>query len=37
VPEKPSTFTHQFFTIHAFDAVRVVPPTKPEEVEAVLK
>lgn len=28
----PKTFTHQFFTLHAFDSVRVVPPTKPEEV-----
>lgn len=33
----PKTFTHQFFTQHAFDSVRVVPPSKPEEVAETIK
>lgn len=28
--EAPTSFNHQFFTIHAFDSIRVVPPTKRE-------
>ena len=33
----PKAFNHQFFTQQAFDSVKVVPPSKAEEVDSIIK